>query len=100
MRTIKLLATLIAVFAVLAVPAFAQSPTGDAYGNPLDSGGDPMGQQNDAKGVQLAASLPSTDRVGESGATLPFTGLELAILLATAGGLILLGVRLRRDDEA
>jgi hypothetical protein len=96
MRTTKLLIAVIAVFAVLAVPAMAQSPTSDAYGSPFDPG-EPMAMESAP--ATVAASLPSTDRNKPSGAPLPFTGLEIAVILAAAGGLILLGVRLRRNDE-
>jgi len=83
----KLLAAVIAI-AMLAAPtqAMAQAPTNDSYddssvqtvdpADPADSG-DPAAEE-------------------ESGGSLPFTGTDVALLVAAGGGLLVLGFGVRR----
>jgi len=71
------------------------------YGNPTVTGGleaeieqqlgATAGQSDDGAGI---------DAVGRSGGTLPFTGVDIALLTAGAGFLILLGWGFRRVGRA
>ena len=90
MRHFKALAALAAtvlVTAVFAVSALAQTPTGSGYGGQAGGSlggvsGSPAGGE---AGVQTGG-VPASQATG----TLPFTGIDLALLVV--GGLALTGV--------
>ena len=89
--TKKLLALGVAVLA-LALPgqALAESPTNDSYDDSsvavVNTGG---------PGEPAEPASPGTTS-SSSGSSLPFSGLDVALLAAMGGGLVLLGVGMRR----
>jgi hypothetical protein len=76
-----------AAFVFALVPAAALA----ASGSPTDAQYTPVLQQVSVGG---GGSPPSS--TGSSGGGLPFTGLDVALLAAIAGGLLLAGLVLRR----
>jgi hypothetical protein len=96
---------LASAFALLAAgPVYAQDSSVDGYGGPGGQIEDQVGGDNRVGGEDQAGdegageALPVADVTsdGDGGGTLPFTGLDLA-LLAGAGALLLgLGVAMRR----
>jgi hypothetical protein len=92
--------------AAIAVPAaaIAADPTADQYGSQLQTlsagtSGTPGGGAPSSTGTSSAtpaAGAPSaTDSSG--GGSLPFTGLDIGLLAAVAGGLAVAGFMLRRQ---
>jgi hypothetical protein len=93
MRT-KFLVVLMAAF-VLAITgtAMAQdSPTADAYGGVL---GNEVSNSDDGAGVDNTA--PATQTVNSD--ELPFTGLEVGLVVLAGFGLVMLGVAMRRTTR-
>jgi hypothetical protein len=87
MRQIKVLAALavtMLVTAVFAGTALAQSPTGNGYGG---QAGAPL---SGVAGQGSGGAPASQGIAGQSAGTLPFTGIDLALLLA--GGIALTAV--------
>jgi hypothetical protein len=86
---------------MIALPAaaLAADPTTDQYGSQLQtlsvgsSGSSTPG--GGAPGTTATASAPSATE--SSGSSLPFTGLDVGLLAAVAGGLTLAGFMLRRQ---
>jgi hypothetical protein len=96
LRNITVGAVLCIALFVAAAPAYAQS-AGSGYAEPagsiqqqLDSG------SNDAHKVE--ASRVSTDDNG--GGTLPFTGLDIALVVAAGGVLLAMGLGIRRISRS
>jgi len=83
----KLLAAAIAI-AMLGAPTqtLAQSPTNDAYDN--------SSVQSVEPGNSADSEDPATEE--DSGGSLPFTGTDVALLVAAGGGLLVLGFGVRR----
>jgi len=83
----KLLAAAIAI-AMLAAPtqAMAQAPTNDSY------------DDSSVQTVDPADPADSADPASEdgTGGSLPFTGTDVALLVAAGGGLLVLGFGVRR----
>jgi Ni/Co efflux regulator RcnB len=86
----KLLAAAIAI-AMLAAPtqAMAQAPTNDSYDDSSVQTVDP---------ADPADPVDSADPASEdgTGGSLPFTGTDVALLVAAGGGLLVLGFGVRR----
>lgn len=80
MKRLTPLLTLLVTFALTVGPAFAQSDV-EGYGGP---------------GGQVESAVGNETTGGGAGDALPFTGLELGILLAIALGLALVGYTLRK----
>ena len=97
----NLLAILAMVFTLaLAGPALAQdNPTTDAYGGVL---GEEVAN-NDDSGGGAENNTPPTVAVVEQGAddsgSLPFTGLELGLVVLAGIGLVSLGLVMRRQTR-
>ncbi len=98
-RSMRFVAT-IAVLASLALlsvagTAIAQSPTEDAYGG---GGKDQVGglQQSNGGGGDNAAAAVATDTTG----SLPFTGLEVGVMLLAGVALVGGGFLVRRISNA
>lgn len=97
MKQVALLMTVGVAVLALAVPAFGQDSVGDTYGGQggnvlptIDDGGDQGGTGGTA-GEQQASQPASEVTVTNSGdSSLPFTGLDVTLLVL--GGLALLGV--------
>lgn len=96
--------TIIAVLAALAVLSFATTafaqPSQDGYNDragqiqtQVDNGGTPP---SDNGGTPPSATTVSTD----SGSTLPFTGLDVALLVGAGGLLVAAGFGMRRFTRA
>ncbi|HET9739964.1 MAG TPA: hypothetical protein VFP78_17745 [Solirubrobacteraceae bacterium] len=79
MKALTALAATVLVAAVFAVSALAQTPTGSGYG------GQAGGSLGGVAGGQ-AGGVPASQATG----SLPFTGIDLALLVV--GGLALTGV--------
>lgn len=87
----KLLAAVLAI-AMLAVPtqAMAQSPMNDSYDDSSVQSVDPG---DPVAGDPADPGDPAEEGTGGS---LPFTGTDVALLLAAGGGLLILGFGVRR----
>jgi hypothetical protein len=83
LKALTALAATILVAAVFAVSALAQTPTGSGYGG--QAGGSLGGVAGGGAGGQ-AGGVPASQATG----SLPFTGIDLALLVV--GGLALTGV--------
>lgn len=83
LKALTALAATILVAAVFAVSALAQTPTGSGYGG--QAGGSLGGVAGGQAGGQ-AGGVPASQATG----SLPFTGIDLALLVV--GGLALTGV--------
>jgi hypothetical protein len=117
----RTLSIAVALVALLAAPASAQSPESNVYepplapppevlGNPPETLGDPPEDPGSAERLPptaTAADLPPTvlpvadevaraDDARAGGASLPLTGLQIALIATGALGLVLLGVAIRR----
>jgi hypothetical protein len=88
----------LALMAALAAPAFAQSSS-DGYS---DSAGQVQSQVNSGGGDPPASgsSAAVTPVSDDGGSTLPFTGLDLALLLGAGGLLVAAGLGMRRLTRA
>jgi hypothetical protein len=89
------LVVLIAAFVLggVATTASAQSPTRDAYGGVLGEqvGGSSGGGSGPSGGADEATLVSQ----GQSSSSLPFTGLDLGLVVLIGAGLVGLGVGLR-----
>ncbi|HEX5798545.1 MAG TPA: hypothetical protein VFY02_00420 [Gaiellaceae bacterium] len=83
LKALTALAATVLVAAVFAVSALAQTPTGSGYGG--QAGGSLGGVAGGQAGAQ-AGGVPASQATG----SLPFTGIDLALLVV--GGLALTGV--------
>jgi hypothetical protein len=83
LKALTALAATVLVAAVFAVSALAQTPTGSGYGG--QAGGSLGGVAGGDAGAQ-AGGVPASQATG----SLPFTGIDLALLVV--GGLALTGV--------
>jgi hypothetical protein len=83
LKALTALAATVLVAAVFAVSALAQTPTGSGYGG--QAGGSLGGVAGGGAGAQ-AGGVPASQATGP----LPFTGIDLALLVV--GGLALTGV--------
>ena len=83
LKALTALAATVLVAAVFAVSALAQTPTGSGYGG--QAGGSLGGVAGGQAGAE-AGGVPASQATG----SLPFTGIDLALLVV--GGLALTGV--------
>jgi hypothetical protein len=97
MRT-NLLAILAMVFTLaLAGPALAQdNPTTDAYGGVL---GEEVANNDDSGGGTPTETVAVQQGVDDNGGSLPFTGLELGLVVLAGIGLVSLGLVMRRQTR-
>jgi len=108
----SLLAILMAAFLVggFAGTAAAQSPTQDAYGGVLgeqvedDDATPPASEPKPAAGDVAEEAAPVSEPVvvsrAQTGSSLPFTGLDLALVVLIGVGLLGLGFGLRRASRS
>jgi hypothetical protein len=94
LRNITVGAVLCIALFVAAGPAYAQSAA-DGYAEPAGSiqqniGGDPTDSH------RVAASRASSDDSDTGGGNLPFTGLDIALVVAAGGVLLAMGMGIRR----
>ena len=99
LRTITAAAFSAALLAVGAPAALAQSPSEEGYSTPggvvqtqLQSGGDNGGNPATRTAAEPAAVRPAAN----SDSKLPFTGLDIALVVGAGGMLLLLGFGMRR----
>ncbi|HEX6752914.1 MAG TPA: hypothetical protein VF093_04940 [Solirubrobacterales bacterium] len=90
MRKITLFVAVALMSLALSAPAFGASATEDAYGGAAGT------QQFSGDGNEPSAAV--TGSVSDSG-TLPFTGLELALMAAAGIGLVGTGIVVRRASR-
>jgi hypothetical protein len=92
MKIIISLVTVLALTLALTSTAFAQGASSDPY---VDEGGQVQGQiQDEGAGTDDEAAATTTG--GDTGGSLPFTGLDLSLI--AGGGVLLLaaGIAMRR----
>lgn len=115
-RLVAVTATLTLILSMMAPAALAQSgrdgygakgPSvlGQTEGNSNDNGnggGGGGGGDNptNAQGATAGDDTRSADGPGSSGGSLPFTGLDLGLVLAAGASLMLMGVGMRRLTRA
>lgn len=92
MRKITLFVAVALMSLALSAPAFGASATEDAYGGAAGT------QQFSGEGNGNEPSAAVTGTVSDSG-TLPFTGLELALMAAAGIGLVGTGIVVRRASR-
>jgi len=109
MRALRAVPAAVICLALFAGPAIAQE--GDAYpppippeilGNPPGNGSGAPGEPRNAAASLPATVIPASDRADEraGGASLPLTGLQIALIVTGAAGLFLLGVAMRRAGDS
>lgn len=96
--TKKILAGTISAMLLLAAPAFAQSSAQQGYSKPggvvqtqLENGG-----KGNSPGASTSTPAASTPAVTKSSGKLPFTGLDLVLVVGAGGILLALGFGMRR----
>jgi hypothetical protein len=99
--TKKILAGTISASLMIAAPAFAQSSAQQGYSKPggtvqtqLDNGGN--GNSPGASTSTPVASTPESVTQSKSSGKLPFTGLDLVLVVGAGGILLALGLGMRR----
>jgi predicted cobalt transporter CbtA len=105
----KLFAAMI-VGALFALPAgaIAQEDTGSAQGNYVRPGGvvqdqiqtQPAQAESDDQRTPPAATAAAPAQANDDGGELPFTGFDLALVVAAGGVLLLMGFGIRRFTRA
>jgi hypothetical protein len=76
----------------MSVSAFAQTPTGDAYGGLAGISQGPAG----GTGGENAAAAPAATTAADTSGKLPFTGLDLGVFAVIGAGLLGTGLVLHR----
>jgi hypothetical protein len=106
-RSIRLIATSLAIFGLAATPSLAADPAQDGYSTmPIESVPPPTVKGASATRAPASASLPAsgssvapiaaTTAPTSAGGSLPFTGLDVGIIAGAAVLLLGLGFALRR----
>jgi hypothetical protein len=98
LRNITVGALLSIALLVAAAPAFAQSAAQNGYSEPAGSVQQTLGSEGN-DGHRVAASNVSRDE-GSSDSKLPFTGLDIALVVAAGGVLLAMGLGIRRLSRA
>jgi hypothetical protein len=103
MRGLSKLLTALIIGAMLALPgaAFAQSSEG-GYNVPGGTVQDQIEAQpaNDSGNTPAAATTPAPKAASDQGGKLPFTGLDLGLVVGAGGVLLLMGFGIRRFTRA
>jgi hypothetical protein len=97
LRNITVGALLCIALFVAAAPAYAQSAAGSGYSEPAGKVQQQLGSRSD-DGRNDESSTVSHNS-GSSG-SLPFTGLDIALVIAAGGVLLAMGVGIRRLSRA
>jgi hypothetical protein len=107
-KNVKFISMLVAMLALLAIPAtgLAQDPTVQGYGGvagaaqgdiePAGAAAGPGEQVTPAAPAAQAAAPAERVQTRAAEGGLPFTGLDLAMVIAAGMGLMLVGVGMRR----
>ena len=96
LRNITVGALLSIALFVAAAPAYAQSAAQNGYSEPAGSVQQTLGSEGN-DGHKVAASNVSRD---EGSSKLPFTGLDIALVVAAGGVLLAMGLGIRRLSRA
>jgi len=91
LRNITVGALLCIALFVVAGPAYAQSSATDGYSEPAGSVQQQLGSSSD-DGREVASTVTKDDNSGK----LPFTGLDIALVVAAGGVLLAMGLGIRR----
>lgn len=96
MKRLALIVAVVAMVSFAAVPAYAQSSVGDGYGG---KGGGVLGAvsnggNNNGSGTGTPQQIVSTS--SSNGSSLPFTGLDIGLLVVGGIALVVVGFGLRR----
>lgn len=86
----------IALF-VAAAPAYAASAAGEGYSEPAGKVQQQLGSKSDDG---RDGSTSTATAAHESDSSLPFTGLDIALVLAAGGVLLAMGLGIRRLSRA
>lgn len=96
--TNKILAGTISAMLLMAAPAFAQSSAQQGYSEPggavqtqIQNGG-----KDNSPGASTSTPVAAKVTQSKSGGKLPFTGLDLVLVVAAGGLLVALGFGMRR----
>ena len=110
MRGLSKLFAAVMVGVLFALPgsALARDGSGSAQGNYVDPGGvvqdqiqtQPAQAESDERSTPQAATAAAPAQANEGRGELPFTGFDLALLVAAGGVLLLLGFGIRRFTRA
>jgi hypothetical protein len=95
LRKIIVGAALCIVLCVAAVPAYGQSAAVKGYSEPAGSVQQQLGGGGD-ENHKVQVSNVSKDNGGSSDSKLPFTGLDIALVVAAGGVLLAMGLGIRR----
>jgi hypothetical protein len=101
LKTMLTALTVGAALAAGAPAAFAQSPSEEGYGEPAGAVQTQLNGSGPAAKTETAGAAATTQNAKTSG--LPFTGLDVALIVGAGGVLLLLGFgmrRLSRPNEA
>jgi hypothetical protein len=98
MKTIILVVALLAFGLVLSTSAYAQSSVDGSPGN--DQGGQIQSTVGQGGGGGGGGDVTSPVSTSDEGGSLPFTGLDLALLAAAGGLLAAVGLGMRRLTRA
>jgi hypothetical protein len=96
LRKITVGALLSVALFVAAAPAYGQSAALNGYSEPAGSVQEQLGSGGN-DGHRVSASTVSRD---DSGSKLPFTGLDIALVVAAGGVLLAMGLGIRRLSRA
>lgn len=98
LRNITVGALLCIALFVAAAPAYAQSAAQNGYSEPAGSVQQTLGSESN-DGHKVAASKVSNGG-GGGDSKLPFTGLDIALVVAAGGVLLAMGLGIRRLSRA
>jgi hypothetical protein len=100
LRKIIVGAALCIVLFVAAVPAYAQSAAQNGYSEPAGSVQQQLGGGGDENHKVQVSNVSKDGGGGSSDSKLPFTGLDIALVVAAGGVLLAMGLGIRRLSRA
>ena len=94
----KIVGAALSVALIAAAPAYGQSAVTDGYSQPAGS----VQQQLESKSNESHRVVPAaqTETATETDSKLPFTGLDIALVIAAGGVLLAMGLGIRRLSRA
>ena len=96
LRNITVGAVLCIALFVAAGPAYAQSSAENGYSEPAGSVQQQLDPRGDDNHAVASSTVQKNDSASTSGGNLPFTGLDLALVVAAGGVLLAMGLGIRR----
>lgn len=91
---------LLCVSLLVAAPAYAQTASQDGYSSPRDSVQEQITTRHDPIRHSTSTESRTTTRASNNGGNLPFTGLDVMLIVAAGGVLLAMGVGIRRLSRA